>query len=80
MGVKPIPLATFEKFLRKEGLVRVRTKGSHDIYEYADPNKKLSRPITVKNNLKDVPITHIHTNLDSLGISKKDFTKKIKDL
>jgi predicted RNA binding protein YcfA (HicA-like mRNA interferase family) len=80
MGAKPIPRSTFEKFLQKEGLIRVRTKGSHDIYEYADPGKKLSRPITVKNNLKDVPMLHIHTNLGTLGISKKDFTKKIKDM
>jgi hypothetical protein len=38
------------------------------------------RPVTVDTNYKDVPITHIHTNLKTLGIDKKDFSEAIKDL
>jgi len=80
MGAKSVPLKIFVKYLKSIGLKYIRTNASHDLYDYADPGRKLLRPVTVDTNYKDVPITHIHTNLKTLGIDKKDFSEAIKDL
>lgn len=79
MGVKSIPLKKFVKFLKSIGLQQIRTNSSHHLYDYPEAEKKLLRPVTVDTNYKDVPITHVHTNLKTLGISKKDFEEIIKD-
>lgn len=78
MGIKPIPRKKFIKFLKSQGLVFIRSKGDHEIYDRLD--KPLLRPITVVSTLKDVPMTHIHTSLENLGMSKKDFDEVIKGI
>ena len=65
MGAKSVPLKIFVKYLKSIGLKYIRSNASHDLYD---------------TNYKDVPITHIHTNLKTLGIDKKDFSEAIKDL
>lgn len=78
MGIKPVPIKKFRKFLKSIGLVHIRTVASHELYDY--PDKPLLRPVTLDKNYPDVPILHIHTNLKTLGISKKEFEEKIKNI
>jgi len=79
MGVKTIPLSRWKKYLKSLGLKYKRTKSSHEIWDYDEP-QKLLRPLTVDLNYKDVPITHIHTSLKTLNISKEDFEREIKNI
>jgi predicted RNA binding protein YcfA (HicA-like mRNA interferase family) len=78
MGIKQIPTKKFIKFLNSQGLVYIRSKGDHDIYDRID--KPLLRPVTVVSCLKDVPMMHIHTSLKNLGMSKKEYEEIIKGL
>jgi predicted RNA binding protein YcfA (HicA-like mRNA interferase family) len=76
--MKTVPIKKYKKFLKSLGLKHIRTKSSHEIYNF--PKKPLLRPVTVDTNYPDVPIRHIHTSLKTLGISKKEFEEKIKEL
>ena len=79
MGIKQIPVSKFIKWLESKGLQYIRTTASHDHYNYAERDpRRLSRNITVRTKDKDIPQFHIHTNLQTLGISKTDFEKEIK--
>lgn len=73
---KTVPLKKFKKYLKWLGLECIRTNDSHELYDY--PDRKLLRPVTVVTNYPDVPLTHIHTNLKTLGISKQQFSRDIK--
>jgi hypothetical protein len=49
------------------------------LYDYPkDSEKKLLRPVTVRTNYKEIPVTHIHTNLIAVGKSKEDFEQWLK--
>ncbi|MFA4924188.1 MAG: hypothetical protein WC557_08365 [Ignavibacteriaceae bacterium] len=78
MGIKPIPRKKFVKFLKSIGLKFIRSESSHDLYDYPESEKKLLRPVTVDTNYNDVVLLHIHTNLQTLGMSKKEFLEKLK--
>ena len=81
MGVKQIATSRFIKWLEWRGLRYVRTKVSHDIYNYPEGHKlhgTLLRAITVRAKEKEIPITHIHTNLSTLKVSKAEFEEQIK--
>ena len=77
MGIKSVPINKFRKYLKSLGLELIRTKDSHEIYDY--PDKHLLRPVTIDVNYPDVPQLHIHTNLKTLGINKKDFEEAIEN-
>lgn len=80
MGIKQIPTAKFIRWLESLGLRYERTKASHDHYNYPERHpKRLTRTVTVRTKFKDIPMFHIHTNLRTLGISKSDFEKQIKN-
>lgn len=79
MSFKPISRKRFVKYLESLGLVLIRTKASHELYDYVEPEKKLLRPVTVITNYNEIPGTHVHTNLKTLGISQKEYDAKIKD-
>lgn len=76
--MKPIKVEKFRKFLKSIGLVCVRTKGSHEVWD--KPDDSLERPIVFVTNLKEVPITHIKNNLKTLDMDIKDFEDKISEL
>ena len=82
MGIKQIPSKLFIKYLISLGLVYVRTKGDHDIWNYPDghPRGKLIRPVVLRSKEKDIPVDHISTNLKTLGISNTQFEQAIKDM
>jgi predicted RNA binding protein YcfA (HicA-like mRNA interferase family) len=78
MGLKPIPTQMFKKFLKQIGCVYVRTTGSHEIWNKKDGS--LPRPITFRGAKKEVPPTHIRTNLWTLEMSVEEFQNVIESL
>ena len=79
MGIKQVPLDKFLKWLESKGLVYIRTKASHDHYNYPERDpRRLTRNVTVRTKYKDIPMLHIHTNLQTIGISKRQFEEEIK--
>ncbi len=81
MGIRQIPVKVFIQYLRNLGLVYIRTKGDHDIWNYPDghPRGKLMRPVVFRSKEKDVPVDHISTNLKTLGITNTQFEQAIKE-
>lgn len=73
--ITPIPLRKFEKFLFFVGCVFVREKGDHRIYH----RNGLKRPIVVPHD-KEVAGFVIHSNLQTLGISTKEYVKIIEQI
>ncbi|HXR85220.1 MAG TPA: hypothetical protein VN722_12980 [Hanamia sp.] len=78
MGFKPIPTAKWKKWLKSIGLVYKRTEGSHEVWDY--PDDSLLRPVIFRGAKKEIPGTHIHTNLQTLNIDYKTFEKQIQKL
>lgn len=81
MGVKQIPTKVFLKFLKYMGLVFIRKDGwNHHLYDYPDghPKGKLARMPSVRPKYKDIPITHIHTNLACMSVTKEFFEDWLK--
>lgn len=82
MGIKQIPLKQFIAWLESRGLVLQKSNSknsSHVSYNFpkGDP-RRLTRPITVRPKYKEIPLLHIHTNLQTLGVSKPEFEEEIK--
>lgn len=81
MGIKQIPLEKFLRWLESKGLVKEREHSSHLMYNFPERDpRRLTRPIVVRPKYKDIPLFHIHTNLQTLRITKKQFEKEIKEL
>ena len=82
MGIRQIPLTLFIKYLKSLGLVFVRIKGDHEIWNYPDghPRGKLIRPVVFRTAEKEIPVNHIGANLKTLGITNIQFEKAIKNL
>jgi len=78
MAVKPIPTARWRKWLKTRGLVYKRTEGSHEIWDY--PDDSLLRPVVFRGAKKEIPGSHIHTNLYTLGVDYKTFLKEIQKM
>ena len=76
MGIKPVPTRKFLKYLKSKEIVYIRTESSHDIYD--NPEKPLLRPIVIRTKYKEIPLLHIHTTLQNIGISKKEFENWLK--
>lgn len=70
----PISFKKFEKFLFYVGCTFTRQRGDHRIYERVD----LKRPLVVPYE-KELPDFIISTNLETLGINKKEFLRIIKE-
>lgn len=75
--MRPIPTSTFRKFLKHIGCIYVRTKGSHEVWDRKE--KPLPRPIIFRGSKREIPPTHIRTNLATLGISIEEFERIIKE-
>lgn len=64
-----ISVARYRRILIALGLVYIRTKGGHEIW-----NKKgLLRNVVFQNHEEPVPEDIILNNLRTIGITKKDF-------
>lgn len=74
MGIKEIKTKDFVDYLHSLGLIEIRSKGSHTVFNYPPTDvKRLTRPIVLRLAHKTIPILHMHTNLQSLGKSKEEF-------
>jgi len=76
MGIKSVPTKIFIQFLKSRGIVYIRTHASHDIFD--NPASSLSRPVVIRTKYKDIPLLHIHTTLENIGVSKKEFEEWLK--
>jgi len=74
--LRPIKRTVFEKYLMFKGCHLKRVAGGHAVYD----RKGLNRPIIIQIHFKEVPITHIKTNLKTLGETVEKFHKDIKGL
>ena len=79
MGIKPVPSRKFLKYIKWLGLIPIRTAASHVSYNYPPGQKQLIRPVVIRTKDKDIPILHIHSNLETLGIPHSQFEKDIKN-
>ncbi len=73
--IKQVHWKEFEKFLLADGCIFKREKGDHRIYW----KKGLKRSIVVPR-YNPLPVFIVMNNLALLGISKKEYLQKIKDL
>ncbi|MDR3695211.1 hypothetical protein [Mucilaginibacter sp.] len=78
MGIKQIETDLFIEFLISLGLVYERHKSSHYTFDNPPGKPQLDRPLIVRIKHKEIPILHIHTNLQTLGISHKEFEDWLK--
>jgi predicted RNA binding protein YcfA (HicA-like mRNA interferase family) len=67
--ITPIPYSTLVKIFELEGFSVSRQKGDHLIL--TKPGVK--RPVVIKKGRKEVPVTHIVTNLRTAGISRERY-------
>ncbi|MEO8149778.1 MAG: hypothetical protein ABI723_19215 [Bacteroidia bacterium] len=80
VSVKTIKTSKFIRWLKSKGLEYQRTKGSHESWNNPKGNNPYSRPIIFRTKDKEIPLPHIKTNLDTMGIDVDDFLKEIEKL
>ncbi len=76
MGIKPVPTKVLISFLKSRGIIHMRTHASHAIFD--NPQEPLPRPVVIRMKYKDIPLLHIHTTLETIGVSKKEFEEWLK--
>lgn len=67
--IVPVPYRKLVKVFELEGFAVRRQKGDHLIM--TKPGVK--RPVVIKKSPRDVPVTHILTNLRTAGMSREDY-------
>ncbi len=65
----PVPYTRLVKVFELEGFAVRRRKGDHLILTKAG----IKRPVVIKTSPRDVPVTHILTNLRTAGISRERY-------
>ena len=75
VSLSNVPLADFRRFLFDMGcsLVANGTKGRGGHEKWTKPG--LNRPITIQSHIDPVPERIVRSNLNTLGISRKEFEK-----
>lgn len=73
-----VPREKWVRFLKSIGLIHIRSKGSHEIWDRE--GQKLARPIVFRKKDRMIPMTHIQTCLRTLEISREAFLEKIRDV
>jgi predicted RNA binding protein YcfA (HicA-like mRNA interferase family) len=74
--LKPVNTNKFRKFLAQIGCRYDRTEGGHEIWDRND----LLRPVVFRAHEKEIPPTHLRSNLRTLGIEKKKYEEIMKRL
>jgi predicted RNA binding protein YcfA (HicA-like mRNA interferase family) len=67
--LKPIHYEKLIKVFEHEGFRIVRRRGDHILMT----KEGVRRPIVIKSSPREVPVTHIKTNLNSAGISRERY-------
>lgn len=65
----PIHYELLIRIFEKEGFIVSRTKGDHIIMT----KPGVLRPVVIKSSPREVPVTHIKTNLTTAGISRERY-------
>ncbi|HEY3346818.1 MAG TPA: type II toxin-antitoxin system HicA family toxin [Nitrospirota bacterium] len=65
----PIHFELLIKVFELEGFAVMRTRGDHIIMT----KPGVLRPVVIKSSPKEVPVTHIKTNLNTAGISRERY-------
>lgn len=73
--IYPTDWKTQVKVFEGYGCVFVRQKGDHLIYDH--PNAR--RPVVIPK-YKEIPVTVIHTNMRTVGMSREEYFKLLKRL
>ena len=67
--ILPIHYRKLVKVFELEGFTVKRQKGDHLILT----KPRVRRPVVIKRSSKEVPVTHILTNLQTAGISRERY-------
>jgi len=71
-----ISVARFRKILKALGLEQVRTKGGHEMW----CKEGMLRNVVFQNHVEPIPEDIVLNNIRSLGITKEEFDKKLKEI
>jgi predicted RNA binding protein YcfA (HicA-like mRNA interferase family) len=74
--ITPISHRKLVKVFELEGFAVIRQKGDHLIL--TRPGAK--RPVVIKTSPKEIPVTHILTNLQTAGISRERYFELLSQL
>lgn len=67
--ITPIPYEVLVKIFEMDGFVMKRRKGDHIIMVKSG----IKRPLVIKMSPKQVPVTHIRTNMTTAGMTRKRY-------
>jgi predicted RNA binding protein YcfA (HicA-like mRNA interferase family) len=67
--ITPIPYQKLVKVFELDGFTVKRQKGDHLILT----KPQVKRPVVIKTSPRDVPVTHILTNLRTAGVSRERY-------
>jgi predicted RNA binding protein YcfA (HicA-like mRNA interferase family) len=65
----PIPYEKLIKVFERDGFRIARKRGDHIMMTKTG----VRRPVVIKTSPREVPVTHIKTNLNSAGISRERY-------
>ena len=82
--MKPISFRRYVAVLQALGLVLVRTRGSHQVWDFPPGSgRALLRPIIIRDKDKEIPVIHVQSNLLtlrlSIGLTKEAFEALLRD-
>ncbi len=72
----PIHYEILIRIFEKEGFTISRTKGDHIVMT----KPGIMRPVVIKSSPRNVPVTHIKTNLTTAGISRERYFELLEKL
>lgn len=73
-SLKNIGLKDFQRFLLHQGLTRISTKGSHEIWS----RKDLTRPVIFQSSKDPIPGFIIKNNLRTMGLKDEDLIRFLR--
>ena len=76
LRIIPVHYETLIKVFELEGFVVRRQKGDHIIM--TKPGVK--RPVVIKSSPKQVPVTHIRTNLMTAGVNRERYFELLEQI
>jgi len=74
-SLKNIGLKDFQRFLLHQGLTRIRTKGSHEIWS----RKDLTRPVIIQASKDPIPGFIVKNNLRTMGLKDEDLIRFLRN-
>ena len=69
MKINPVPYQTLVKIFELDGFILKRKKGDHIIMTKTG----VKRPVVIKSSPRNVPVTHIRTNMTTAGMTRERF-------